>query len=171
MAKNKILINKVSKRKQLRLGTDRTTWARFSLQFNEKDYLRTAYVPSCDYTTQMSGRMQEDIEAQVRHWLDNAGLESRFISFSLEGKKGVTFVSKDLVFWRAEIAYKTASNVWAIFHIAQSSFWPRLVSSKPKVNVQFSGSGIYLDNEIKACNYGCYEDQLLLAESLAKEHS
>jgi hypothetical protein len=106
--------------------------------------------------------------------LDNNGIESSVLDFSLFPAKTKNKKPKNnsrIFFYRSEIAFKTCGNNWSIIHIAQSAFWPRLISSKPKLIIQaFGGDYMCLKNEVRSCNYSKVEDEMCrFAEAVFKE--
>lgn len=126
---------------------DQSTRKRFELYGFSKEHLRSAYHENCDYSKYCDEELQKKIEGDVRAWLDDNGAESSQLQIDL--KPG----SKWLLFNRSEVAMKTASNNWEVYHVAQSLFWPRLISSKPKLLIQHPGELVKMRNEIRSFNY------------------
>lgn len=134
--------------------------------FSKEDHLRAAYHENCDYSQYCDEDLKKKIETDVQNWLDNNNAESPQLQMNL--KPG----DKWLLFERSEVAMKTASNNWMIYHVANSSFWPRLISSKPKLLVQHPGELITIKNEVRSFNYGEAERHMSqISEGLLKNSS
>jgi hypothetical protein len=158
---------KQNKKQKVEQG-DRTTRRRFEVIFDKEHYLREAYYENCDYTRRVTPELLHRVEQQVQKWLDNKGVEAQMLEITLTGAAEKD--SLNLTFTRCEVALKTCLNNWNIIHLAHSSFWPRILSSKPKLTIQHSG-GEYLrmNNEIRPINYGVEErEQAEFAAHLLK---
>lgn len=128
---------------------DNSTMPRFEYYgFSKEVHLRSAYHENCDHSQYCDEELKKKIETDVQDWLNNNGAESTQLRLDLiPGDKW-------LLFQRSEIAIKTASNNWEIYHIARSGFWPHLISSKPKLHIQHPGELVRLKNEVRSFNYG-----------------
>ena len=147
--------------------TDRTTRMRFARVFDEESDIRDAYHTNCDYTLRMRPKLVQSVERQVQEWLDNKGIEHPQIEISFTDAKG-NRCNEWLLFQRSEIALKTCSNNWDIYHIAESNFWPRIISSRPKLTIQHSSKNmLHMKNEIRSTRYSVDEEkECTLAERL-----
>ena len=149
----------MSARKKKEVKSDITTKKRYEYSFDREHEIREAYHKNCDCSLNMSKSLSKEIENSVQNWLDSSGIESPHFEITLTPKTQSTkdsfSCSQTLLFIRSEIALKTCSNNWEIFHIANSRLWPRIISSKPKLKIQLSDSVslVHLRNEILSTSY------------------
>lgn len=95
-----------------------------------------------------------DIEMRVKNWLDEGGTEEVTLSIAVNDIDKRLPSSKELIFRRSEVAFKDCGNVWVVFHLARSQSWPRVISSKIKIELTKDfGDFLSMKNEIRELTY------------------
>jgi hypothetical protein len=131
---------------------DKTTLLRFGYAFNEESEIRGDCSDVCDITKQLTEKLMKETESMVIDWLDRHGVESNQIEITFKSLQGEE--CDWILFQRYEVALKTCSNNWEIYHLAKSSHWPRILSSKSKLLIQKSaGKFIQFKNEIESVSH------------------
>jgi hypothetical protein len=134
---------------------DSTTHPRFSKRF-EVDLNPDVAV---DYPIEFEKWQIVDIEMQVKNWLDEKGAEEPSLEITnIKQQPALTAI----IFRRSEIAFKDCGNVWIIYHIARSNWWPRIISSRPKVEVKKDFDDyMTMKNEIRELSYSDAEERIV----------
>jgi hypothetical protein len=126
---------------------DKTTSIRFEYAFDKEAEIREGH--ACDITPRLTEKLIKDVESMVIDWLDGHGIEQCQLEITFKDSEGE--MGEWVLFQRYEVALKTCSNNWEIYHLAKSGHWPRILSSKPKILIQKSaGEFIRFKNEIES---------------------